>query len=272
MAIDLSFITVCKARLKYLKQTLPLMAAQPDTETIVVDYSCPQGTRAWVREHFPGVRIVAVDDDSGFSVGRARNLGAIAASTPRLCFIDSDIRVRDGFVPWVRQNWRGHHYFRASPPDHDIWGTHVCPADDFSAIGGYDEAVRGWGGEDDDLYIRLEDAGCRPSGFPAALIDPIRHEDTERVAFYEIKDRWASHRVSQVYLSAKADLTKVLGRPLTLEERNRLFAESQKGVLAAPPGTSPSVLEVNLPSDQRVPSDPQWVLEHKIVYRFLRRP
>src|SRR5712691_10564278 len=176
MAIDLSFITVCKARLQYLRQTLPLLAAQPDTEPIVVDYGCPQGTRHWVREHFPQVKIVAVDDDSGFCVARGRNLGAMAATTARFCFIDADIKVSDGFVSWVRQHSQPRHYYRALPPDHDIWGTCVCPADDFWSTGGYDEAFRGWGGEDDDLYMRLEDAGCRPSGFPAALIEPIRHE------------------------------------------------------------------------------------------------
>ena len=271
MATDLSFITVCKARLQYLKQTLPLLASQSDVESIVVDYGCPQGTRQWVREHYPRVKIVAVDDDSGLCVARGRNLGAMAATTARLCFIDADIRVRDGFVSWVRQNWRPHHYFRALPPDRDIWGTMVCPANDFSSIGGYDEAFRGWGGEDDDLYMRLEDIGCRPSGFPAELIEPIRHDDAERVAFYDIKDKWTSHRASHVYIAAKTDLTRILGRPLSLEERKHLFAESQIGVSAIPVGASTAVLEISLPSDLRIPSPPEWALEHKIVYRFLNR-
>ena len=271
MATDLSFITVCKGRLQNLKQTLPLLAAQPDTESVVVDYACPQGTRHWIRDNFPGVKSVAVDDDSGFCVARGRNLGAIAATTGRLCFIDADVRIRADFVPWVRRNWQSRHYFRAVPLDQDIWGTFVCPAEDFSRIGGYDEAIRGWGGEDDDLYMRLEDVGCRPSGFPAALLDPIRHEDAERVVFYDIKDRWTHHRVNQVYIAAKVDLAKILGRPLSLAERTRLFEESRKGVAAVPVGAAGAVLEVSLPGDSRIPAHPEWTLEHKLVYRFLRR-
>jgi len=271
MAIDLSFITVCKGRLQNLKQTLPLLATQADTESVVVDYACPQGTRHWIRDNFPGVKSVALDDDSGFCVARGRNLGAIAATAARFCFVDADVKIRDGFVPWIRQHWQSRHYYRALPPEQDIWGTFVCAAEDFSRVGGYDEAFRGWGGEDDDLYMRLEDAGCRPAGFPAALLDPIRHEDAERVAFYEIKDRWIHHRASQVYIAAKVDLTKVLGRPLSLEERRHLFRESQKGVAAIPAGAPEAVLEVNLPSEPRIPSLPEWALEHKLVYRFLRR-
>jgi len=271
MTVDLSFITVCKGRLEHLKQTLPLRAPQADTECIVVDYACPQGTRRWVKEHFPQVKIVAVDDDSGFSTARGRNLGALAATSSRLCFVDADVKLRDGFVPWVREHWQPRHYYRAVPADHDIWGTHVCPADDFAAIGGYDEAIRGWGGEDDDLYIRLENFGCCQSGFPASLLDPIRHGDAERVAFYDVKDRWASHRAGQVYLAAKTDLARILGRALSLEERKHLFGEAQRGVLAVPAGAPNPSLEVTLPTDPRVPSDPDWVLEHKLIYRFARR-
>jgi len=271
MATDIAFITACKGRLHHLKQTLPLLAAQPDTESVVVDYACPQGTRRWVKEHFPQVKVVAVDDDSGWCVARARNLGATAATAARFCLIDADIKVRGGFVSWIRANSRPDHFYRALPLGMDVWGTFVCPAEYFWRAGGYDEAFRGWGGEDDDLYMRLEDIGCTPSGFPASLLEPIQHGDAERVAFHEVKDHTASHRVNQIYIAAKTDLAKILGRALSLEERKRLFSEAQRGVLAVPAGASNPSLEVALPVDPRVPSDPDWVLQHKLVYRFARR-
>ena len=42
---------------------------------IVVDYGCPDGTEAWVKQNFPEVKVVKVEDDPGFSISRARNLG-----------------------------------------------------------------------------------------------------------------------------------------------------------------------------------------------------
>ena len=271
-ALHLSFITVCKGRLEHLKQTLPLLAAQPGAEAIVVDYGCPQGTRSWVRQRFPGVKVVTVDDDPGFCVARGRNLGAAAASAPRLCFVDTDVRLGEGFASWALEHARPRHYYRALPATEDVWGTCLCSAEDFAGAGGYDEAFRGWGGEDDDLYIRLEDAGCAPAGFPAGLAEPIAHEDTTRLEQYAIKDRRTHNRVSQVYVAAKRHLAKLLARPLSLDERKQLFAESQKGVQSIPIGDGSVVLEINLPPDPRLPSHDGWALEQKIVYRFVPAP
>lgn len=271
-APHLSFVTVCKGRLAHLKRTLPLLAAQPETEAIVVDYGCPQGTRVWVGANLPAVRIVNVDDDPGFCVARGRNLGAAAASAARLCFVDADVRVLEGFSAWAREHALPRHYYRAQPASEDVWGTCICTAGDFSSAGGYDEAFRGWGGEDDDLYLRLEDAGCSPSSFPAALLEPISHEDGERLVQYEIKDKRTHNRVSQVYVAAKRHLAKLLSRPLSLEERTRLFAESRKGVESVPIGDGNVVLEINLPPDARLPAHDGWALEQKIIYRFVPRP
>ncbi|MBM4221050.1 MAG: hypothetical protein FJ170_03775, partial [Gammaproteobacteria bacterium] len=74
----LSFITTCKGRLQHLMQTLPKMAAQPGTETIVVDYDCPDNSGDWVAANFPAVRVVRVKDQPIFVASRARNLGAAA--------------------------------------------------------------------------------------------------------------------------------------------------------------------------------------------------
>jgi GT2 family glycosyltransferase len=268
MAAELSFVTSCKSRLAYLKQTLPLLAAQTDAETVVVDYACPQGTRAWVGENLPGVKVVAVDDDPGFCLSRARNLGAAAASAARLCFIDADIKIRAGFVSWLHENFRPGHFYRASPRAPDAWGTFACSAEDFHAAGGFDEAMRGWGGEDDDLYLRLENGGCRPAAFPGELVEPIPHHDTERVAHYDMKDRWMHHRANLIYIHAKIDIARMTGRELTLEERRRLFAEAQKGAAAADAG---QVMEIGLAADPRVPMRPDSALERRIVYRFVRR-
>ena len=66
-------VITCKGRLHHLKQTLPLIVAMGTSEVIVVDYGCPDGTGDWVEANFPGVTVVRVDDDPGFSPARSRN-------------------------------------------------------------------------------------------------------------------------------------------------------------------------------------------------------
>lgn len=75
-----SIITSCKSRLGHLKQTLPHFVTQADTEVIVVDYSCPEQTAAWVKQNYPKVILVEVPGQPYFCVNHARNLGAEVAS------------------------------------------------------------------------------------------------------------------------------------------------------------------------------------------------
>ena len=55
-----SLIVTCKGRLMHLRQTLPLFCALPDTEVILVDYGCPDGSGVWAAANFPAARVVRV--------------------------------------------------------------------------------------------------------------------------------------------------------------------------------------------------------------------
>jgi len=78
-----------------------------------------------------------------------------------------------------------------------------------------------------------------------------------RLAQYDIKDRRTHNRVNQVYVGAKRQLAKILGRPLTLDERKQLFVECQKGVQSVPIGDDNVVLEISLPP---IPACPPTML------------
>ena len=86
----LSIVTCCKGRLRHLKQALPTLVAQAESEVIVVDYDCPDKTREWVAAQFPGVHVVTVTDAPHFNLSRARNIGAAHARAPWLVICDAD--------------------------------------------------------------------------------------------------------------------------------------------------------------------------------------
>lgn len=209
----LSLITTCKGRLAHLQRTLPLMAAQGrDCEVIVVDYACPDGTAAWVADHFPEVKIVQVRGETSFHVARARNLGVRAAQAPWLMFVDADVLLPPGFAAYMRPLLAPGCYYRPAPVTTDTWGSLLVSRDDFLAVGGYDEVLRDWGGEDDDLYHRLDAfAKCALATFPGSMVTALTHDDATRTRFLGESDRWLSQRINVLYLHIKYDLTLLAG-------------------------------------------------------------
>ena len=203
---EVSFITVCKGRLHHLQQTLPLMVAAAPAQIIVVDYACPQKAGDWVSRYYPAVRLVRVTDDEGFNVARARNLGALAATSPWLFFVDADVCVSAAWAQWVKTHTQADHFYRQAlslrKAGSGTYGSFLCPHSAFESVQGYDEVFKGWGGEDDDLFVRLSLSGFTQASYPDELVCAIEHDDAQRVAFYGC-DRVRSFVISRFYRSAK---------------------------------------------------------------------
>jgi glycosyltransferase involved in cell wall biosynthesis len=267
----LTFVLTCKGRLPHLQQSLPLVTAQPDVNTVVVDVACPQQSANWVRAHAPGVTVLQVHDAAPFNVARARNLGARAATTPWLCFLDSDSLLSPAFSKTVLPLLQNGTYWQADAHDHDLAGLVVCPTQTFNAIGGYDETFEGWGCEDRDLSLRLRLAGCARRQLPPNLVHALTHDDTTRTRFHAVQDRFLSHRINAMYLQIKTDLARQLGvLQLPAEQRAGLYAEIRRITLADP--AAPAHLEVNLPLSADFVAPPNWQLTRRWTYSFTPTP
>ncbi len=77
---------------------LPPLLAEAGTEhkVLVVDDASSDDTVAYVREHYPQVRVVALDQNRGF--GGAVRAGIAASDTPLFALINTDVQVRPGFL------------------------------------------------------------------------------------------------------------------------------------------------------------------------------
>lgn len=245
----ISHITTCKSRLDHLKQTLPTVVSQPGVESIVVDYGCPDGTAAWVAANFPQVKVVRVPDAAGFHLARARNLGAAAATRPWLAFFDADIAWAPNFAEHLSARLEPGYYYRADPISFETWGSVICSRDDFIHIGGYDEAFTGWGGEDDDLYMRLRMAGRRQATFDGRLITEISHRDDLRMQHYQIKNKSLQHRINNFYLNVKSDLMRLYPDGMPSDVWRAIYNEVQAAVLKADSARLPHAeINLNLPA------------------------
>jgi glycosyltransferase involved in cell wall biosynthesis len=225
-----SVVTTCKSRLAHLGLSLPRMLALPDVEVVVVDYGCPQGAADWVSREHPQARVVRVDDDPGFRIARARNLGAAAARGDWLLFLDADTLPSAGLIDALAPAIADGAFATAAPRIQELWGALLVRREAFEAVGGYDEAFEGWGSEDEDIGERLAEAGVPHALFPADLLQGLKHDNAQRVAHHEIKDIYANNCINFVYRTAKRDLGR-LGAPLPLDERRRLYAEVKAAAL-----------------------------------------
>lgn len=262
-----SFITVCKNRLHHLRETLPFMTRQSAAEIIVVDYGCPQGTGAWVREYFPQVRMVEVSDDEGLCVARGRNLGAAQAHGDRLCFVDADIFLHRDIGLWAREEFKQGRYYRASPSAGvTAWGTFLCAREDFASTGGYDEAFRRWGGEDIDLYHRLDEANLVADVLPEGALAAIAHGDDERL-LGKAPNRAVLVEANRVYLQAKQDITRLLGRPPALLERVSLMNMIDSKVLELAASRVPQKSRIEIQVSHGINQNGRKIkLQRRLVY------
>jgi|SRR5579883_844521 glycosyltransferase involved in cell wall biosynthesis len=219
--LDGCIVTTCKGRLEFLRQTLPLMIATGLPVT-VVDFDCPDGTADYVGQNHPAVNVVHLKNQPIFSLSIARNEGARHSKGALIAFIDSDVMLTEGFGAFVRARERSEDEFFTGDLGNSLAGQCLVPRGRFDEIGGYDEAIVGWGFEDYDLYSRLTAKGARQELFPSGLMSSIPHAESLRLRFTgENKNRWVSHRINSVYSHIKRDIEGA-SRPLTLKERRDL--------------------------------------------------
>jgi len=194
----LCFITCCMGRLAFLQRTLGHIVSQPDCACVVVDYSCPERSGDWVAYNYPQAIVVRETGRQTYHHGRARNLGAQAATAPWLCFCDADVLLVPSFGATVLAQLQPGYYYRPDClTDLGLCGTFICARADFERIGGYDEVYQGWGDEDKDVYQSLEFAGVRPRTFPVSQVQHLPHDDQARVRFYDQKDRLQSFSINR---------------------------------------------------------------------------
>jgi glycosyltransferase involved in cell wall biosynthesis len=231
-----SIITTCKGRLQHLQRSLPTFLAQPDAEVVVVDYDCPQGTGNWVRTHFPAARVERVSHAPIFNLSRARNIGARAARAPWLVFCDADNVLSDAFTPalaaYLAPNVFVRPYRETGQGAIAVPFPLACEAGVYWTVGGFDDAIEGWGAEDWEFVERLLRHGVEQRVFPVSLVSILDHDDSERTRFYEDAMQ-VSRLISHYYAQIKARYSETRRRHFTDEQRYAVYRQVKDAVHAA---------------------------------------
>ncbi len=81
---------------KFLPSVLAAVAGNSENEIIVVDNASADGSVEWLHQHFPQVRVLAMDRNLGF--GGGSNAGFRAAHNDVVVLLNNDMRVEPGFL------------------------------------------------------------------------------------------------------------------------------------------------------------------------------
>jgi glycosyltransferase involved in cell wall biosynthesis len=224
----LSIITTCKDRLEHLKISLPLFLGQSNAEVIVVDYGCVQGTSSFMKENYPDVKVVKVENISRFNLAKARNIGAANALNEVLVFCDADTILHQDIGLWIQDNFIENNFYITPNWGNGTTGTFIISSVLFFKTGGYDEAFDAWGGEDTDLYDRIELLGFGRMPYPSGFVTSISHSDEIRqlgVFYGAMPSRDKQRQLCQLYRKIKNEIMKLEGVNLNLDCRIDIMAQ-----------------------------------------------
>jgi|UPI0004806D65 glycosyltransferase involved in cell wall biosynthesis len=268
-----SIVTTCKGRLHHLRRSLPSFLAQVDSEVIVVDYDCPDGTAGVCARDFPAARVVKVEDAPRFNWSHARNLGAAAAQGEWIAFFDADMVMAPDLVRRLGTalDMRGR-YHRFVPIDirtQPTCGSCVVRREDYVAVDRYDDVVQGYGGEDQDLYFRLELSGVKPQKIDFDMLaEIIQHHDKERVRFGVYPTVLRHQQANDVYYLVKHSLMRHVGIDgLPVSQRQTLYGLVRDVVEdASRSPESPIHFTVELPRDPIGMWTVGWTFKRHLVF------
>lgn len=282
-----SIVTTCKGRLHHLKQSLPRFVQQRDTEVVVVDYDCPDGTRDYVGRAFPAAKVVAVDDAPLFNISHARNLGAAEATGDWLAFLDADVMVAPDMFQRIAATLSSQagkmresapperRYYRFKSGLLTLFGSCLVRREDFHAIQGYDAVIQSYGGEDNDLYSRLEWNKVARAYLDGRLVEAcVDHTQEERVQFFKRKSVPESIQINTAYRVVKLALLQQSGLPeLPEEKRQALYVTVRRSVKTAlRSGRKSFRLEMPLSALHGQMPFSEWEVARRLVLEVTLKP
>jgi glycosyltransferase involved in cell wall biosynthesis len=157
-------------------------------EVVIVDDGSTDGTADWLRQQSD---VTAVVLDENFGRSAARNAGLKKATGEQIVFLDADLTVpEDYLILHLKEAARGQvslgrvHFAEDSgrtgfqrymetrgafkhrdgsdlPPRYFVTCNAMVPLALLQSVGGFDERMRHWGGEDMDMGLRLAQKGAR---------------------------------------------------------------------------------------------------------------
>jgi len=210
----ISLFTAVKNRKNLLQQVLPTwVACKEIDEIIIVDWSSDKSILPLIRKYQNGkVFTVVVKEQERWILSHAFNLAARLTTRDKILKIDADVKILPGFfekhILTPGRFYSGYWGMGRDENERHLNGNAFLYRNDFFRINGYNEYIKSYGWDDDDLFLRLGALRLKRIYFHLDTLVHLEHED--RTTFQE----------SPGYLNAvndqeKANIQIIINRYLT---------------------------------------------------------
>lgn len=158
----------------------------------------------------PRLLIVRVEDEKFWCNSKCHNLEFRLASNAGILFrTDNDILVQKNFFSkhpldhrsFYAGNWRT--VPKKMDDKRSLTGTLLIDPKYLWVVNGYNERLRLYGAEDDELYVRLAGTGLQRKNLDLETLDHIPHDDQSRYANLPIANPDEIHRSDLIAWSEK---------------------------------------------------------------------
>lgn len=193
---DISLLIACKNRIKNLKEVLPSWhEVDSIKEIIIVDYDSEEDLNITLSQEkfvYPKIKIVRVNNEETFNLGKAYNLAFDFSTCDFIIKIDCDYKLLDS--SWIDKYFKNRNaadYFMRGDYDFSRYtsGFFFVHRNMFPY---FREDLNGYGYDEIDLYNRIKSSNPQAKEVIMFDIDNyiyhMPHENEERSKFYVDKD------------------------------------------------------------------------------------
>lgn len=271
----ISIVTACMNRNNNLKQALKSWLEISEIhEIVIVDWNSSQNVFDDLDGEFllEKVKIIQVANVSQWVLSLAYNLGVQHATGDIILKLDADIILDSDFfsqhIIEKGQFLRGNAHAAENDNERFLNGICMFFKTDFEKVNGYNEAIRQYGFDDDDLYNRFEAIGLNSDYIKKSFVYHIPHENRHAnqdnflpgIYLPEAHLSWiknqANQHLTKNFYQWNSDFKKV--KYNTIEEVNKVFC-------------SPIDLDINSPNANVLEICKIWALR-KVIRNVLNIP